>query len=140
MGRDDDPGGPTTGLALEPSGAGAWWLVLALAAALVAVALAGLTWGVDLIVAPAPEVPGEVIEVLERAGARGVFAYDAASGLASLSAADLPEAPYLLSTTARALDARPDTLINVGSREDCVALARELADLRDAIGFCRPMP
>jgi hypothetical protein len=83
-----------------------------------------------------PNPEPEILTILEEAAQKGTYAYDALSEKANMADGDLSGRGYVMSTTERRRNAPPEGLALVPSGRDCARFAREMAEMRDHLGFC----
>ena len=83
-----------------------------------------------------PDPEPEILEIFEEAAEDGTYAYDAVSEEANMADGDLSGGGYVMSTTERRRNAPPEGRALVPSGHECARFAREMAEMRNHLGFC----
>ncbi|TNC46936.1 hypothetical protein FHG66_17750 [Rubellimicrobium rubrum] len=75
-------------------------------------------------------------DILEAAALEGTYAYDPVSEAANMPPREMLEGPYVMVTTARHRQAKPQTLLLAPTSGECVRFARVIAELHGHLAFC----
>lgn len=92
--------------------------------------------GAWFLIFAAPPPDPAIAAIFAAAAERGVYVVDGVTGAQNM--AEPEQGAQLLTTTARRAGAVPQDVALTGSAGECTLLARELASMRDGLGFCTP--
>lgn len=113
------------------------WPALGIAAFLVATSIvAWIASGESSPFDNGPDPEPEILEIFEEAAQQGTYAYDAVSEESNFADRDLIDRPYVMSTTERRQNAPSEGLALIPSGQECARFARQMAEMRDHLGFC----
>ena len=113
------------------------WPTLGIAAFLAVVStVAWIVSGGPHLFNGGPDPGPEILEILEEAAREGTYAYDALSEQSNMADRDLFDRPYVMSTTERRQNAHAEGLALIPSGRECARFARQMAKMRDHLGFC----
>lgn len=89
----------------------------------------------NLLARSAPPEP-LIQKILDAAAREGTYAYDPVSESANMPPREMLEGPYVMMTTDRHRQAKPQTLLLAPTGDDCVRYARVIAELHGQLAFC----
>ena len=121
-----------------PEGQAQRWPYIGIAAALIL--MLGVAWMASrrpFVWSSHPDPEPEILGIFEEAAREGTYAYDAVSERTNMADRDLLDGSYVMSTTERRRNAAPKggvALVPTG--RECARFVREMAELRNHLGFC----